>query len=365
MSLLLSFCNQEFTPELALLLIDPEQPQRARWIEYPLVDGYLSCNGIARHRDLVYVLIHARDGRTDLLVFDAKLAWLATCPLASVRSGHSLIAVDDTLYAVSSRDNAVVALRLADDGLAVEHEQCFWRHPDCADRQGDQVHLNSIASCDGAMVVTCFGPKSGSGWKSARGGLCLEIGSGRTLASGLVQPHTARLLDRRLLVCGSGDSSLWASEPGDRTSLSRRRQLSGYLRGLELWGGRLFVGRSGYRRISKSTGTPNVEVDSDLGAALLELTPELELRREIDLRPFGSEVYDLMALPELTPEPADAVARRVESLERRLTAHGSLEIEELQRQLNLKQAQVAGLHSSASYRLARLLSWPLRRLFGR
>jgi uncharacterized protein (TIGR03032 family) len=126
----------------------------------------------------------------------------------------------------------------------------------------DRCHLNGLAMVDGSpRYVTALGTAdTPGGWRAdkARGGVLLEVPSGRVVAGGLSMPHSPRWHDGRLWFLESGEGSLAAADPqtGRVETVAR---LPGFTRGLDFAGPFAFVGLSQVRETALAAGLPLTE----------------------------------------------------------------------------------------------------------
>ncbi len=104
----------------------------------------------------------------------------------------------------------------------------------------DRCHLNGLAMRDGApaYVSAVSQIDALSGWRARRdkGGVIIEVASGRVLTDELSMPHSPRLADGRLYVLDSGRGQLIAidADTGAREDIAF---CPGFLRGLAIHNG--------------------------------------------------------------------------------------------------------------------------------
>lgn len=126
----------------------------------------------------------------------------------------------------------------------------------------DRCHLNGLALVDGEpRYVTALGTSDEvAGWRAdkARGGVLMEVPSGRVVASGLSMPHSPRWHDGRLWFLESGAGSLNLCDPTTgRTEMVA--QVPGFTRGLDFAGPFAFIGLSQVRESAVFSGIPITE----------------------------------------------------------------------------------------------------------
>ena len=303
MPLLISFCNQTERPECSLLLID-EITQGARWIGLPQAcSNHVGCTGMEGACGFTYVLTQAA-ANPHLVVYDRFFRVLHATVLPRVRDPHSLCFLEGFLYLVSTANNSVYRIRLSTSGIPMGEPELHWSYQSGAGSDEDLIHLNSIGAVDGQLYVTCFGSKvEQTTWKTTTNGLCINISDGnRVVVEGLYHPHAVKFEGATMLVCSSGSFELVCLEPaGGRFQIQTHRQFDGYIRGLAYSKEFYFVGQSGGRQVSRSRGTKNLADDIGSQSAKVHLLSRdlSQSDREIDISPYGSEIYDILYLPHL------------------------------------------------------------------
>jgi uncharacterized protein (TIGR03032 family) len=170
---------------------------------------------------------------------------------------HEVAYAGDELWAVNTRFSCLCTF----DG--VHSFVPRWRPPFITGYSpDDRCHLNGLCVVDGSpLFVTALGTTDvGGGWRpdKARGGVLLEVPSGRALSSGLSMPHSPRVYDESLWVLESGVGSL------ARVDLATGRLtpvavLPGFTRGLDFYGPFAFVGLSKVRETAVFSGLPITE----------------------------------------------------------------------------------------------------------
>jgi uncharacterized protein (TIGR03032 family) len=126
----------------------------------------------------------------------------------------------------------------------------------------DRCHLNGLAMVDGMpRYVTALGvTNEPAGWRpeKSRGGVLLEVPSGRVVASGLSMPHSPRWHDGRLWFLESGAGTLSTCDPvTGRTEVVA--YVPGFTRGLDFVGPLAFIGLSQVRETAVFSGIPITE----------------------------------------------------------------------------------------------------------
>lgn len=253
--------------------------------------------GLAVTEQYVFVMTQRTAGWTDvgrpspstLVILDRRNLTLVSehlCP--SAIDAHSLRAIDDALYVVSTGTDEVVRLVLR--GAEVISETVVWR-PDPEGPRTDIHHLNAITSWRGDIVVSGFGRRTGPLWGSAIDGFLQRMNSAERLLTGIRHPHSAVEVGGAVAYCESATSTVHVMGTG------RAGRVPGYARGMCCVGNRLFVGTSRGRRTSKSTDMLTTRADpgvADGRCSLVQLrTDDLAVERIVDLDLLGWEIYEL------------------------------------------------------------------------
>jgi hypothetical protein len=307
MDILVSFCNV-WTPGRPMLGVLNTETFGFQIVELP--DEVQRCYGIrglaASNRYLYTVLQETPLSPPGLLVLDrGSLRMLNHYQFHSTRDIHSISATEDLVYAVSTGTDEVIKLQV--HGVDVISEAVFWR-PEPGAPRADIYHLNGICNWRGNVLVSGFGKKTGQLWSSAARGFIVDISTGEMIGSQIEQPHSVVALGDTVAYCESRKMAVGVV--GGHCA----QKLPGYSRGLCQAGGKLFVGTSAGRRVSKSTGVINHPGDGGEPVGLCAISrlssESLEVERIIDLSLYGDEIYDLLPVQNTQDWPlvsADSV----------------------------------------------------------
>lgn len=345
--LLISFCNTR-PKGLPLGRYDFGTDQFA-WMDAP--PDVAGATGLISSHDGVHVLLQHRsapdcDSALGFLARHSRLT--ATTPLKLVRDAHSAIEHEGALLAVGTGTDTVV--RVEWDGVEVR-ETIFWS---ASQANSDTVHLNSIAKAGGDLFVSMFGPRNADGWEGARSGQVWNISSGKMVCEGLSHPHTLFEWDGRLCCLNSQTSQILEIGPRGATELLK---LEGYLRGVALGAGCLYVAASAFRKRSKSTGTIRAAAPGGRNTECLLFRIDIASgavdRR--DLTCWAPEIYDLALLPESLCEPFPP---REKELHRRLALFDVQHLELLE-SLDRMAATVVAYDSELHGLINEDRNWPL------
>jgi uncharacterized protein (TIGR03032 family) len=180
----------------------------------------------------------------------------------------------------------------------------------------DRCHLNGLAMVDGLpRYVTALGATDEpAGWRpaKARGGVLLEVPSGRVVASGLSMPHSPRWYDGRLWFLESGAGTISVCDPATgRTEVVA--YVPGFTRGLDFVGPFAFVGLSQVRETAVFSGIPITErlpvEERACGMWVVDMRtgqPVAFLKFEAGVQEvFAVQVLPGVRFPELLNEPTD------------------------------------------------------------
>ena len=226
---------------------------------------------------------------------------------------HEIAYSDDELWAVNTRFSCLCTF---------DRSHSFvprWRPPFVtAYSADDRCHLNGFCMMDGApRYVTALGATDdGAGWRAnkARGGVLLEVPSGRVVAGGLSMPHSPRIHGGALWVLESGAGTLARVDPATGR-LDVVAELPGFTRGLDFHGPFAFIGLSQVRESALFSGLPItdrlpveqrmcgmwvVDVRSGQTVAFLQFTDGVQ---EV----FGVQVLPAARWPELVIDLRDEV----------------------------------------------------------
>ncbi len=247
-------------------------------------------------------------GRLAFLDDDFKLVRIITVP--GMYWLHSLCELNGRLYTANTGTDEVLEIEIDDNFNATTRP--FHR---MSPTRYDHHHLNSVAVHDNRLLCTTFGPKHEDGWGKSTQGRLFRPDTGETVLAPLHNPHTAfSLSDGRWACCESKANKVHFSDGSEV-------QLEGYTRGLTQARRNLYVGLSGRRLQSRSTGRmmhTSVTASNLPAVAVVDLDSN-EVTRVFSLKHFATEIYDLYyvpssALPKKLFEQ-DAVAIRMRQLE--------------------------------------------------
>lgn len=277
--ILASLCNYKPGLESGLMVIE-EDLSGYRYVK-PARMPICGVTGIAADERFIYAATQSKV----IAIMDRKSLQLASYRVYNeIRDPHSVLLDGDRLLVVASGLNAVYECPL-ENGF-VMGERPFWKSSE-EDFGQDRDHLNSIMKYGDHILVSGFGRNDGS-WASARSGYALDLQSGECVITGLMHPHTIMECEGRLIAC--------ESTRGAVVEISRNREvvLNGYTRGLCVGPLGLYAAISAGRKISRSTGLPNLEMEKKnfiSGIYLLE-PKTLEVRKFLEIQ--DREFYDLM-----------------------------------------------------------------------
>jgi Domain of unknown function (DUF4915) len=291
--LLVSIANVAAQPRPSCLLrLDPVS-QCAEWVDVGLDEPLASGVGIcADERHVYHVCVTNADFGTHLVVLDrTSLRPLNVQPLPEVDDGHSLVRFGDELVVVSTGTDQVLAYPL--EGSGVGAPRVLWAPSDSGT---DTHHVNSVATADGELLCTAFGPRLDGSWYTARNGYIRNLSTGTVVTEGLRQPHSVTWRNGQLFFCNSLEGTV-------NTTESVVAYLYGYSRGLAFdTNGTLFVGTSLSRRPPSDVGDVGMFGNpSDHGevhgqCALVRMSETGVNRVETTMASFGNEIYDIFVL---------------------------------------------------------------------
>lgn len=180
----------------------------------------------------------------------------------------------------------------------------LWQPPFVTEFTGDdRCHLNGMAFHEGKVrFATALGQTNEpSGWRDgmAKGGILMEVPSGRIVVSGLSMPHSPRVIDRQLYVLEGGCGQVLRIDPasGERQVVAK---LPGFTHGLAGYRGVLFVGLSKLRQKRGPQDLPIEAESSELVAGVAAV--EARSGRILGILEFitgTDEIFDLQVLPDI------------------------------------------------------------------
>jgi hypothetical protein len=316
MYVLVTFCNQLPSPQLAAAVIDTSS-DAVQWLALP--DGFVKgATGISPYDGGVFVACQAGG----IVKYDDKLEPRAFLPTPEANSLHSILfrPGERGLYVVSTGTDAVYRYQLDETLSRVTSTDVAY----CADPAGplgDRHHMNSIVEFDGEIYVSMFGVASGPNHLTRRRGRIVRISDGEAIAEDLYHPHTLYAFDDELLVVESQAHALRRVVGGPEREWPIE---GGYPRGVASVGdGRhLWLGTSARRRQSASLGTPNDTAGTepvDFRCRLIQFDlDEGRTVHEVDLTSLAVEIFDIHPLPDtfsMQPSPERGLQDRVEALQ--------------------------------------------------
>lgn len=316
MYVLVTFCNQLPSPQLAAAVIDTSS-DAVQWLALP--DGFVKgATGISPYDGGVFVACQAGG----IVKYDDELVPCGFLPTPEANSLHSILfrPAEPALYVVSTGTDAVYRYQL-DAALSrvVDTDLAYCADP--AGPLGDRHHMNSIVEFDGDIYVSMFGVASGPNHLTRRRGSIVRISDGEAIAHDLYHPHTLYAFDDELLVIESQAHALRRVVGGPPREWPIE---GGYPRGVASVGDgrRLWLGTSARRRQSASLGTPNDTAGTepiDFRCRLIEFDlDEGRTVHEVDLTSLAVEIFDIHPLPDsfpMRPSPERGLQQRVEALQ--------------------------------------------------
>lgn len=251
-TLLVSFCNvrDQSKPLVAAVGLCKEPPE-VRWVQVKRRAVPQGTTGMCFWNDLVCVA-HQQEGPRRppgfvLLDPDSGFEQVGAGTLPMHSSVHSVCARDGDLYFVLTGMD-VVHRATFDERSGEWLTYPYWTFPGSS---GNENHLNSIDLIDGEICVSGFGRMEGDTWAHAKSGFVYNVDHEECLTKDIYHPHS--------LLEDSGE--VWVVESPRRSVRSDSGEEygfpPGYIRGLALDDGRVYVGSSRFRAVSESTGRAN------------------------------------------------------------------------------------------------------------
>lgn len=319
MPFLVSFCNQMASPLHSLCAMDLSS-EVVRWVDLSLISeeyraGFSGVSGICMVG--TQVVIATQGAKPVLALTDLETARLsAYVPLCKCKDLHSIVYHDGYIYIVSTGTNEVYRVSFRDGVLGTE--ELYWQYPSVRyDR--DEIHLNGLTIDGDRFIASCFGARGKDGsWTS--NGKVFYLDAEDSVLGGLRHPHTPIVVGDRLFFAESLTHKVYVYKKltWGAWALDNEIQLDGYTRGIAYQDGRLLVGVSATRKISRSKKSLNSEVLEALNAAIVVFDAETgQVEKVFDLVKYGREIYDINTLScqlQIRPE-SDQVASRIIEME--------------------------------------------------
>ncbi|MGH8659655.1 MAG: DUF4915 domain-containing protein [Gammaproteobacteria bacterium] len=371
---LLTFCNQQGSLFHSLCVVDFGGP-RFSWVELDSIPDEVKQDfggvcGACRIGE--QVAICTQSNKAVVAIVDPATGCIGPVQvLEGCKDLHSMVYHDGYLYVTSTGTNEIYRVKV-DSGPSLGEQELFWRYPNLRyDR--DEVHLNGLTVSDNRFIASCFGVRApDESWSAA--GKVFYLDSGHAIRDGLDQPHTPLVVDNQLFFAESAEKKVFAYKKAalDGWNFHAEIAMPGYTRGLALQAGKLLVGISSNRNISRSMKTAVADIRESADAAVMRVNLETHAAElAYDLSAFTREVYDIVpvnGVPLLSP-PFGALSHRVREMESTIDRYmvnvQSLlsQLEEAHRQLEEAHLSLSSLQSELE-KTRRTVSWwvtgPLR-----
>ena len=320
--LIVSFCNQLSSPLHSLCAMDLSSGN-AQWINLSLIpdeyrESFAGICGVCSAED--QIVIATQGAKPVLAIVDLEAAKIsAFASLDKCKDTHSIVFHVGYVYAVSTGTNEIYRVPVQNRMLGVE--ELYWQYPGVRyDR--DEVHLNGLTIDGDRFIASCFGERNKNGSWSTNGKV-FYLDTGGKLHGSLLHPHTPLVIGNRLFFAESAANKVYVYNKLKQSiwALDKGIHLGGYTRGLTFRNGRLIVGLSASRKISRSKKSINTEVlqSSDTSVVVVDVEAGL-VEKVFDLVKYGREIYDVISLDYKLPiQPElDPVASRVIEMESEL-----------------------------------------------
>jgi hypothetical protein len=212
--------------------------------------------------------------------------------LTETRDAHSLVPYQDGFLVADTRRNRLMYIEPSRDHTVRETE--YWKY---CQAERDVVHVNSIARLGSDIYVSLLGEKPADGWAHAVNGMILNISRSEVICRGLIHPHSLLNIQDSLYWLESGTGTLLSFSPAQGLRVVAR--LKNYVRGLTYDDAYIYVGASGSRPVSRSTGLPNPPIDPEADEACSWIyrlhRGDLSIERKRSPS-FRREIYDLASI---------------------------------------------------------------------
>lgn len=164
----------------------------------------------------------------------------------------------------------------------------------------DRCHLNGMATKDNIPVyVTALGQtNTKGGWREniIKGGVLMEVPSGKIILDNLGMPHSPRIIDNELYLLLSATGEIIKCDVAKK-NYEVIYKVSGFIRGMASYKNYIFVGLSKARKSSKTfSKLPVAEVSNHAGIIIIDLNKK-EKVGEIKYHSTVEEIFDVQILP--------------------------------------------------------------------
>lgn len=164
----------------------------------------------------------------------------------------------------------------------------------------DRCHLNGLAlDNDVPRYVTVLGrTDTPQGWRAnkATGGCIIDVTTNEVVVDGLPMPHSPRFYDGKLYVLLSGTGEL-AEVDIQNKKYTVRKQLDGFVRGMDRIGDYLFIGLSKLRQTSTAFADLPIAKRSVFSGIMVMHLPTNSISGFIKYENSVEEIYDVKVLP--------------------------------------------------------------------
>jgi uncharacterized protein (TIGR03032 family) len=168
----------------------------------------------------------------------------------------------------------------------------------------DRCHLNGMAMQDGKpKYVTTFNMEdTRDSWSEGRidYGTLIDIDTDEILIEGMIMPHSPKVHNGSIYVCESGLGNVWQYniETKEKTELIK---LQGFTRGVNFYGGLMFVGTSRIRSSDIKNPTPLTKMYEETFAGIWVINPNTgEEVAHIKFEGNIDQIYDIAIIPNST-----------------------------------------------------------------
>ena len=286
-----------------------------QWIRSGTTRRDFGITGIAMDDDGFYAAVQAHDDAIRIVWFHPNsFKILSEYSLKHTGDPHSLCIHSGQLMVASTSNNAIYCLHRKTGRIS--EEELYWRYPGTSETEND-VHINSLASHDGELYATSFGPRDSEGKFGTHGEL-RNVTSDQLCLTNLHQPHSILFHNARVYCASSGSGEIVVATPTNEGWTDQRVKLRGYTRGLSAWRDCILVGVSAHRTRSRSKGNLLSHSDDHYANSEMVLLTEDAVGKRVvlDMTGFGREIYEILAV-DIEPNtrlPRPVPFSRLESL---------------------------------------------------
>lgn len=212
--------------------------------------------------------------------------------LKEVQDVHSILYFESGLYVVSTGTDEVIRYEISAN-YGFVNPKTVWH---ASDTRMDTHHINSIVQKDGEIIVSAFGPKEGSSWKTAKNGYIFNLTTGEYLKKNIPHPHSLTVWQGKIFYCASRSGSFLSIEDQEPIFF-----VGGYARGVSwLFNNIVCIASSTRHKLPKvgwlMDKVPGIVKNKARSRIIVGNVRTKEIIKSMNLSFFAPEIYDLLVV---------------------------------------------------------------------